>query len=85
MVKSKPMTVLAAATDGTRLDELQALRAVIARAIDNDQTPARDLSSLARRQLDISREIEKVTEAEKQERHSARGHEADESFNPATV
>jgi len=85
MTKAKPMTVLKAATDGTRLDELKALRAVIARAIDNDGTPARDLSSLARRQLEISREIEKVEEAEKQERHSDRGQEADESFDPATV
>lgn len=85
MTKAKPMSVLAAATDGTRLDELKALRAVIARAIDDEDTPARDLSSLARRQLEISREIEKVEEAEKQERQSDRGPEADEAFDPATV
>lgn len=85
MARAKSMTVLKAATDGTRLDELRALRAVIARAIDNKETPARDLSSLARRQLEISREIAKVEEAEKQERQSDRSQEEDESFDPATV
>jgi hypothetical protein len=85
MDKAEPMSVLEAATDGTRLDELKALRRVIAGAIDDKTTQARDLSSLARRQIEISREIEKVEEAEKQERHSARGHEADEPFDPATV
>jgi hypothetical protein len=85
MAEAKPMSVLDAATNGTRLDELKALRCVIARAIDDDATPARDLSSLARRQLEISREIEKVEEAEKQERQSDRGQEEDESFDPATV
>ena len=85
MTGAKPMSVLKAATEGTRLDELKALRAVIASAIDSSTTPARDLSSLARRQLEISREIAKVEEAEKQERQSDRGQEADESFDPATV
>ena len=85
MDAAQPMTCLEAATNGTRLDELRALRAVIACAIDCGTTPARDLSSLARRQLEISREIAKVEEAEKQERQSDRGQEADESFDPATV
>ena len=65
---SKPLTVLAAAEKGSRLEELRAMRRRLARAIDDPNTPARDLAALSRRQLEIGREIEaiEVTEDEDQ-------------------
>ena len=50
-------TVLAAAEQGTVMDEMKAVRAVLARAIDNPETSARDLAALTRRHLEVSREV----------------------------
>jgi hypothetical protein len=52
------MSVADAAESGTRLDELLAMRRVIARRIDDEKTAARDLASLSIRQMSIGREIE---------------------------
>jgi len=61
-----PMSVFDAAESGSRSDELRAMRAVLARAIDSEMTSPRDLAALTRRQMEISREIEslRVEEAE---------------------
>jgi len=61
------MTVLEAAETGTRADELRAMRVVIAKALDDSSTSARDLAALSRRQMEISREIEVLEAAEAQE------------------
>lgn len=58
---SKPvvnMSVSDAAESGSRIAELRAMRRVIARRLDDETTMARDLASLSKRQMDISREIE---------------------------
>lgn len=54
----KAMSILEAAESGSRLDELVAMRRRIAKALDDDSTAPRDLSSLTRRQVDISKEID---------------------------
>jgi hypothetical protein len=56
--KQDPKTVLDAAESGDRIAELVAMRRVIARALDNENTSPRDLASLSRRQIEISREID---------------------------
>lgn len=56
--KRPPMTVSEAAENGTRLDELIAIRAILARAVDGEDTSPRDLAALTRRQVEVSREIE---------------------------
>lgn len=56
--RRQPMSVADAAESGTRLDELLAMRRVIARRIDDEKTAARDLASLSIRQMSIGREIE---------------------------
>lgn len=63
---SKPQckTVSQAAEDNDRRGELVAMRARLARAIDDPETPPRDLASLTRRQLEIGREIETIDAAE---------------------
>lgn len=62
--KKKPSTVLAAAQSGSRIEELRAMRVVIARRLDDPNTPARDLAALSRRQLEIGREVEAIEIAE---------------------
>ena len=49
--------VVTAAASGDQRDLLVALRARIARDIDSDKTPARDLAALSRRLLEIAKEI----------------------------
>lgn len=56
--RSEPKTVLEAAESGDRLAEMQAMRRVIAKALDNEFTSPRDLAALSRRQIELSREID---------------------------
>ena len=59
-----PKTILEAAEQGSRLEELRAMRRRIARAMDDPNTPARDLAALSRRQLEIGKEIEAIVVSE---------------------
>jgi len=59
-----PKTIVAAAERGSRLEELRAMRLRLARALDDPNTPARDLAALSRRQLEIGKEIEAIVVAE---------------------
>lgn len=61
-------TILEAAAAGDRRAELQAMRVRIAAAMDDPHTAARDLSSLARRQMDLAREIAALDEEEQEAR-----------------
>lgn len=60
----KPKSILEAAEAGSRLEELRAMRRRIARAMDDPNTPARDLAALSRRQLEIGREVDSLVIAE---------------------
>lgn len=60
-------SVADAAEHGTRIDELRQMRKVIARALDNENTAARDLASLSKRQIEISREIDSLERQAKEE------------------
>lgn len=60
-----PKTVEQAAADGTPRELLVALRTRIAQEVQNPRCPARDLASLSRRLLEISREIEQLDAEEK--------------------
>jgi hypothetical protein len=61
---SRPKSILDAAEAGSRIEELRAMRRRLARAMDDPNTPARDLAALSRRQLEIGREIEAIVIAE---------------------
>ena len=61
---AKPVTILEAAEAGSRLEELRAMRRRLARAMDDPNTPARDLAALSRRQLEIGREVEAILVAD---------------------
>lgn len=60
----RPLTILEAAEDGSRIEELRAMRRRIARALDDPNTQARDLAALSRRQLEIGKEIEAIVVSE---------------------
>lgn len=62
--RAAPTSVSGAAERGTRLDELRAMRRVLAAHIDNDQTLARDLAPLMRQAREISKEIESLAALE---------------------
>jgi hypothetical protein len=66
----------------TRLEELRAIREVVAKAIDSSKTLPRDLSSLTRRLMDIRREIEEIEQQESDEHDSEPA--PDEPFDPET-
>jgi hypothetical protein len=57
---ARPSTILEAAEQGSRIEELRAMRRRIAKALDDPNTPARDLAALSRRQLEIGKEIEAI-------------------------
>lgn len=80
----KPMTIAQAAESGDRLDELKAMRLRLARALDDANTPARDLAALSRRQMEIGREIESL---EREAEEDAREHEAtpDDAWDASAI
>lgn len=80
----KPMTIAQAAESGHRLDELKAMRLRLARALDDANTPARDLAALSRRQIEIGREIESL---EREAEEEAREHAAtpDEAWDASAI
>lgn len=62
--KARPSTILEAAEQGSRIEELRAMRRRLAVALDDPNTPARDLAALSRRQLEIGKEIEAIVVSE---------------------
>ena len=77
-------TVTQAADAGTMRDLLVAMRTRTARAVEDPNTPARDLAALTRRLLEIAREIESIDAAAAQE---VRENEAtpDDEFDASAV
>ena len=76
----RPSSILEAAEQGSRIEELRAMRRRIARAMDDPNTPARDLAALSRRQLEIGREVEAIVISEDEE-HSVVVQTADEAWD----
>ena len=58
--RTKPMTILEAVDAGDRLAELVAMHRRIAKAVQDEDTAARDLAALSRRQIEVSKEIESL-------------------------
>jgi hypothetical protein len=56
--KPQSLTIMQAIERGDRLAELVATHRRIGKAVQDESTPARDLASLTRRQMEISKEIE---------------------------
>lgn len=64
----------------SRLDELRAMRRVLAAHIDSDNTLARDLAALVRQLRDISKEIEDLEPVEAEVSVDDDGNRGDSPF-----
>lgn len=76
----KPLGVTAAAEKGTHRELLVAMRARVAQAVENQNTPARDLAALTRRLHEIARDIEAIDARAEQEAEDG-GNVPDEAFD----
>jgi ribosome-binding protein aMBF1 (putative translation factor) len=76
----KPKTVTEAADNGTTRELLVAMRARIAKAVEDPNTPARDLAALTKRLVEVVRDIEAIDAREEQEAERG-GPVADETFS----
>ena len=56
----KPKTITEAADSGTTRELLVAMRARIAKAVEDPNTPARDLAALTKRLVEVVRDIEAI-------------------------
>lgn len=59
-VRERRKTVSQAANGGDRRELLVALRSRVAKAVENPETPARDLAALTRRLQEIAKEIDAI-------------------------
>lgn len=66
----KPKSITEAADNGTTRELLVAMRARIAKAVEDPNTPARDLAALTKRLVEVVRDIE-VIDAREGEEHNA--------------
>lgn len=64
---SAPKTITEAADKGTTRELLVAMRTRIAQAVENQNTPARDLAALSKRLVEVVRDIEAIDAREHQE------------------
>lgn len=78
--KKKSDTVTSAAQNGTQEDLLIALRDRIAKSIDDPATPARDLTSLSKRILDVNKELSLIQSAKKEEQEALEHDTGDENW-----
>ena len=82
-------TITEAAKLGNAREVLVALRSRVARAVEDELTPPRDLAALSKRLMDIVREIEAIDEREATAPASASaasaGNDDYEAFDPEAV
>jgi len=62
-----PKSVTAAAEGGDRRDLLVSMRARVATAVEDPNTPARDLAALTRRLMEIAKDIDAIDAKEAEE------------------
>ncbi len=80
-----PVTVAEASAEGTARQELVALRARIAKAIDDPNIRGADLASLSRRLLEIRKEIDAIDSRHAQEAEEDAAEAEDGDFDAASV
>lgn len=82
--RKPPSTVSQAVESGSRRDELVAMRARIARAIDDPNIRGADLAALTRRLMEIGKEIEAIDTADEEEARDS-GPTPDAAFDGTAV
>ena len=82
----KPKTITEAAESGTTRELLAATRSRIAKAVEDPNTPARDLAALSKRLMELVRDIEAIDARDEQEgTASASSAVADGHFDASAV
>jgi ribosome-binding protein aMBF1 (putative translation factor) len=79
----KPKSVTEAADKGTTRELLVAMRARIAKAVEDANTPARDLAALTKRLVEVVRDIEAIDAREAEEPDAV--DVGDEAFDAAAL
>ena len=80
---SSPKSVTAAAAAGSRRELLVSMRDRVAIAVEDPNTPARDLAALTRRLMEIAKDIEAIDVKESGESKS--GEVTDEDFDAEAI
>ena len=80
----KPKTVTEAAARGSTRELLVAMRARIAVAVEDMNTPARDLAALSKRLVEVVRDIESLDARDEQEAAKG-GRVSDEALDASAV
>lgn len=65
--KVPPKSITEAADTGTTRELLVSMRTRIAQAVENQNTPARDLAALSKRLIEVVRDIEAIDARDEQE------------------
>lgn len=85
-VRRAQKSITMAAMDGKPREVLVALRDRVAKAVEAEDTPARDLAALSKRLMDIMREIEAIDEREDSSTERSSGGGSDyEAFDPEAI
>ena len=79
-VKATPKSVTQAADDGTTRELLVAMRARIATAVEDPNTPARDLAALTKRLVEVVRDIEAIDARAQEEAQESDGATPDDEW-----
>ena len=84
-VSATPKTVTSAASAGTTRELLVAMRDRVAKTVENENTPARDLAALSKRLMEIVRDIEAIDAREEQEANKDAAEVEDGDFDASAV
>jgi hypothetical protein len=82
--KPRPKSITVAAASGTTRELLAAMRQRIAVAVEDPNTPARDLAALTKRLVEVVKEIDAIDAISKQESEE-NGTSADEAFDSSAI
>ena len=80
-----PRTVTEAASEGTTRELLIAMRDRVAKDVQNENTPARDLAALTKRLMEIVRDIEAIDARAEQEARDGASEVEDGDFDASAV
>ena len=82
---SRPKSITEAADSGTTRELLVAMRARIAKAVEDPNTPARDLAALTKRLVEVVRDIEAIDHRSEQEEAGRAAEVEDGVFDASAV
>ena len=83
--RATPKTVTQAASAGTTRDLLVTMRDRVAKDVENENTPARDLAALTKRLMEIVRDIEAIDARTEQEASEDAAEVEDGAFDASAV